>query len=432
MPNFDPVRDVSSEIRVEKYFTHDHEVFVVWLNGRRFVRRKDRNGLRSALWSTADRNAGDKPISPEIEGRLAQIYKYDKVLRFPRLKRQGKTPFDADNPMWENIPRFDPNEVDDTKWLIPSFLPEKGIHLVYGAHGSCKTTLMIYAAKCISEGSHFLGMKTLRRHFLVFDYDSPADFLKLRAIDLDLRLPENPRLIIWNRFKEPTPHPSKQWLKKFVRDHVKKYGVGPVIMFDSFSNVLKPGEGGETTGQIAPIYAYFRKLVDLGATVIVIDHTRRGDDELYGGADKKAKSDSSHCFIGPDKIGVVKVKSTLKRYSPERSDEFSFKVCGHQDEKGNWHITAIQSIEDARKEEEITKIEYISRLIKEMGQDGKEALLDRAAKEGHRRSEITKILGNEKRYWKMRREKSGKHVYRLLEDAGFQNPAPKGAGVLRN
>jgi len=337
------------------------------------------------------------------------------VVRFPRLKRQEQKPFDADNPTWENIPRFDPHEVDDTRWLIPSFLPEKGIHLLYGSHGSCKTTLMIYAAKCISEGSDFLGMKTLRRHFLVFDYDSPADFLKLRAIDLDLRLPENPRLIIWNRFKKSAPRPSDPEIRIFVRRHVKKYGVGPILMFDCWSDLLKPGEGGETTGQIAPIYAYFRKLVDLGATVIVIDHTRRDGIALYGGAEKFAKSDSSHKFMGPDKNGVVTVKSTLKRYSPESSDEFSFKVHGYKDEKGNWRIKRLQAMKDAAKEEKFAKIEYIRRLIKEKGEDGKEALLDKAVQEGHSRAEISKILETEKRNWEMHRGKSGKHTYRLRD-----------------
>ena len=89
-------------------------------------------------------------------------------------------------------------------------------------------------------------------------------------------------------------------------------------------------------------------------------------------------------------------------------------------------------MKDVEKEEKITKIEYIRRLIKEKGEDGKEALLDKAVQEGHSRTEISKILESEKQYWEMHRGKSGKHSYRLLDDAALQNPAPKGAGVLRN
>ena len=408
----------------------------VEINGVEYQRRR-KNEEPQNSWLRLDGYKASETSEPVTQRWIQRRWKKQKkvnhpiIVRFPRLKQPEAKPF-VENPTWENIPRFDPHEVDDTKWLIASFLPEKGIHLLYGAPGSCKTTLMIYAAKCISEGSDLLGMKTLRRHFLVLDYGSPADFLKVRAIDLDLRLPENPRLIIWNRFKKSAPGPSGPEIKAFVRRHVKRYGVGPILMFDCWADLLKPGEGGETTGQIAPIYAAFRKLADLGATVIVIDHTRRDDTALYGGEHKIANSDSSHSFVGPDKKGVVTVKSELKRYSPESSDTFSFKVLGRKDEKGNWRITRLQAMKDAEKEEKIAKIEYLRRLIKEKGGDGKEALLDRAVQDGHSRSEISKLLESGKQYWAMERGKSGKHEYRLVDNADLQNPAPKGAGVLGN
>jgi AAA domain len=391
----------------------------VEINGVEYQQRR-RNEESPNSWLRLDGDKASETSEPVTQRWIQRRWKKQKkinhpiIVRFPRLKQPAAKPF-GENPTWENIPRFDPDEVDDTRWLIPSLLAEKGINLLYGSHGSCKTTLMMYAAKCISEGSDFLGLKTLRRHFLVFDYGNPTDFLKLRAIDLDLQLPENPRLIIWNRLKESVPLPSNSKIKDFVRRHVKKYGVGPILMFDSWADLLKPGEGGETTGQIAPIYAAFRKLVDLGATVIVIDHTRKGDDELYGGAHKFANSDSSHKFTGPDKNGAVTVESTLKRYSPESPDTFSFKVHGYKDEKGNWRIKRVQAMRDAAKEERIAKIQYLRRLIKEKGEDGKEALLDKAVQEGHSRAEISRILESEKKSWEMHRGKSGKHTYRLRD-----------------
>jgi hypothetical protein len=71
MSHVDPLRDVS-EIRVKKHFSRDHEIFVVWLSGQRFERRKKRSGLRPALCSLPDLDDGDRTISPGTQTRLAQ------------------------------------------------------------------------------------------------------------------------------------------------------------------------------------------------------------------------------------------------------------------------------------------------------------------------------------------------------------------------
>jgi hypothetical protein len=388
------------------------------INGRTYQRLL-KKGHKRTLWRSISLEGERRKVAPETQQCIERQWRKHKnhtnsiVVRFPRRKRHFEL-FDGHNLTWENLPRFDPEEVADTNWLIQSFLPETGVHLLYGAEGSCKSTLMLYAGKCIAEGIDFFGMKVTQRRVLVLDYENPSDVLKLRANDLDLKLPENPNFAIWNRFTEIIFHPSDSRLKDLVRGCVRETGAGPIIIIDSWSSVLKSGEGGETTGHIAPLYAHFRKLVDLGATVIVIDHTNKDGTALYGGADKKAKSDSRHRFMGPDKNGFVKVKSTLKRYSPETSDEFSFKICGYRDKSGFWRINRLKTVTDAKKEEETRKIEYVCKLIKEKGKDGKEALLDKAVEDGHSRGEITKILESTTDKWEMYRAQAGKHVYRLL------------------
>src|ERR1700730_7493004 len=51
------------------------------------------------------------------------------VARFPRLKREFL--YDGTNLTWKNAPRFNPEKIDDTEWLIDLFIADKSINLIY-------------------------------------------------------------------------------------------------------------------------------------------------------------------------------------------------------------------------------------------------------------------------------------------------------------
>lgn len=135
---------------------------------------------------------------------------------------------------------------------------------------------------------------------------------------------------------------------ELVTESVAETGHGPWIIFDSWASLLKPGEGGEFTGQIAPIYLQLRKLTDAGATVTVIDHTRKYEKgTLYGGQDKEAKADSIHSLVvyPNDTVPnnpIIRVESWLKRFAPQGVGSFSFEVQSTQDKNGLWHIDALR------------------------------------------------------------------------------------------
>jgi hypothetical protein len=72
------------------------------------------------------------------------------------------------------------------------------------------------------------------------------------------------------------------------------------------------------TGQTAPIYLQLRKLADLGATITVLDHSRKYErGVIYGGQDKEAKVDSIHILLpyenkARESNAIVRVQSWLK------------------------------------------------------------------------------------------------------------------------
>jgi len=110
---------------------------------------------------------------------------------------------------WENVPRFDPNAVHDTKWLVDILFAEGTLSLIYGPRGVFKSTFVLAAGGAVANGEEFLGMKTRKRKVLYLDYENPPDVIKNRVIDLGLGLPENENLVIWDRFgRQPLPQPG--------------------------------------------------------------------------------------------------------------------------------------------------------------------------------------------------------------------------------
>jgi hypothetical protein len=291
--------------------------------------------------------------------------------------------------IWKGIPVFDPSKVRKSHWLIDSFLPEGCIHVVYGPPGVFKSTALLKAAKAVSEGEDFFGMKTRQRMVLYLDYENPSDVLKSRDLDLRLSIP-GPRFTIWDRFHgKPSPIPGDRVLGDFVRRCKKEAGRWPWLIFDSWTSLLKYGEGGETTGQVAPIYAAIRKLRDRGVTCTIIDHSRKyKSDVIYGSGAKMTLIDLSHNFVIHKKSShldshssstVVRVRADLKRYTPRGLGDFSFEVKGKQDKKGAWHIANVEPVKDPILVKREQDVAILKRLIRDNAGLGQRSLAKLAA-----------------------------------------------------
>jgi hypothetical protein len=325
---------------------------------------------------------------------------------------------------WDSAPRFDPDAVRDTKWLVEILFAEGTLSLIYGPRGAFKSTFILAAAGAVASGEEFLGMKTRKRKVLYLDYENPPDVIKNRVIDLGLGLPENENLVIWDRFgKQPPPHPGDPRLQEFVRHCIEAFHRRPWIIFDSGSSILRRGEGGETTGQTAPLYTDLRKLCDTGASISILDHTRKYEEEIiYGGQDKEAKADTLHNFIlhkntiKPERP-IVYVKSWLKRYTPEGEGRLAVEVQSFKDEDGKWHVTGFEPTEDPIVEEKKRYRRILRDLIRDNPDSSQRELANLAAERGMGRDKAEEMLkkGIDK-YWAVGKGDGRKLVYKLLED----------------
>jgi KaiC/GvpD/RAD55 family RecA-like ATPase len=359
----------------------------------------------------------------------------DGIRRFPRTRNYvspqvGSSPQGSNDDIsdlskltWERVPRFDPDRVPKTQWMIEDFLAEGSVQLIFGEPGAFKSSMCLFAARSISKGDSFLGMATRKSRVLVLDYENPANIIRGRCKDIGLHLPKNRNLAIWNRFTSGiVPRPQDDALVDLVHSCVREEGHRLWIIFDSWSSLLREGDGGEMTGQIAPIYAAIRRLTDLGATCTVLDHTRKDDPHtLYGGLDKIAKCDSYHNLIlhpNPSMPGnpIIQVDSWLKRFSPRGDGSFAFEVVSRQSEKGGWHLSELLRAKNPEEVALARKRDRLLQLIRDNPNNSQKelaALASETAEMG--RDEAIDILreGVKTGHWTRIRMKHGLFRYSL-------------------
>ena len=453
--------DAADKIHVQEHNSTDAEIFTVYSHTGCWKRIKPINAAGLALWLKQETSGNQCPVSEGKAAWLNGIWKrrdsYPCIHRFPRNDENGERLLSelasahasgqtdvaialldqikkhlatsilldsghASSSAWKALPRIDPSLILKTKWLISSFLAEGNTQLAYGERGSFKSTFFLAAAKAVANGEQFLGMKTRRRRVLYLDYENPANVIKARNDDLELNLPFNANLVIWNRFgNEPPPRPGDPRLEAIVRACVEETGHGPWLIFDSWSSLLKPGDGGEFTGQSAPIYLNLRRLADLGATITIIDHSKKKKPEiLYGGEDKEAKADLIHNLrMSPSNATpnntTILVESWLKRAAPQGVGSFAFEVQGTCDEKGEWHIVALLPVKAPAEREKEQNIETLRSLIKENTNLGQDALSKLAAERGiPRELAISLLRKGDGKYWQVQKTGHNKSVYSLV------------------
>ena len=209
-------RNSQQAVRVEQYEKGGQVVFGVYRRSRHWEHLEVVQGKDGPIWVERKSDGGSSRVAGKRKRWLENIRRnrneLQKVVRFPRTQKdhRGKELIQAlaeahakgqtesvqrgnlselqshvssmvsssrdtgTRSAWEALPRFDPTRVPTTTWLIDSFLAERSIQLLFGEPGSFKTTVCMFAAKAVSSGENFLGMKTRARRVLILDYENPS------------------------------------------------------------------------------------------------------------------------------------------------------------------------------------------------------------------------------------------------------------------
>jgi hypothetical protein len=129
---------------------------------------------------------------------------------------------------------------------------------------------------------------------LYVDGENPDYVVKKRLAHLGI--PETDNLKIWGHWQsEPPPGPDHPLIQKFAADEK------PLLIWDSLIE-FHPGEEQSAT-ETRRYMKKYRHLAGLGATVLLLHHTGKGEtsQEFRGSSDIKAAVDMSFLLTRPDK-----------------------------------------------------------------------------------------------------------------------------------
>jgi len=226
-----------------------------------------------------------------------------------------------DDPDLRMIPSIADVEATSTEWVVEDMIAEGEYHIISGAPSSMKSMLALSMGYGISKGAEVLGRKTVQKPVLYIDKENPVSLIKDRQVLLGIV--DELNLHYWGSwvFEIPTCFDSV-YLKL-----AEKYK--PVMIFDSMIRLHALDENKAT--EMRQVSESFRRLCNLGATVIVLHH--RGKPSVEGGrspyrgsSEIEAGCDIAYCLAkkktedGP----LLDVRCFKNRHGPETEFRLRF------------------------------------------------------------------------------------------------------------
>jgi archaellum biogenesis ATPase FlaH len=182
-----------------------------------------------------------------------------------------------------------------------------------GESGAGKTTLVTAICSAVERGVPFAGLATQRRPVLILDKENPLSVVVERFDRLGIQ--DGPNFKVWGGWApEEPPAP----FSPIVIEWVKACEPKPLIVVDSLVSFHGGNENDAT--ETRAYMQGFRRLADLGATVIVLHNSGKSDSakEYRGSSDIKASIDVGYHLanLGDSlQLGILRLKAFKARFS---------------------------------------------------------------------------------------------------------------------
>lgn len=161
-------------------------------------------------------------------------------------------------------------------YVVDRLVPEGSITLLYSKGGSGKSTLATQMGGAVSSGTTFMGLGTSQRPVVIIDYENPNAVLKKRI--KAVAGAEN--VYFWTGSNTPPQINQKEWVG--LKDLVLELE-NPLIFIDTLSSSTS-GLDILSNGDYSKVMARIIELRNLGATIVLLHHTPKGDATQYIGA----------------------------------------------------------------------------------------------------------------------------------------------------
>lgn len=242
------------------------------------------------------------------------------LIVFPELEAseansEGEAPAAAREPQMReiaDIPSVLACAFAEVSWLVEGMMANGTVNVLTSEPGAGKTTTALALADAVARGVPFAGLKTAQRPVLVLDRENSAPFI----VDVLTRIgaTDGAELRIWGGWlPEQAPDPGSGIVTTWVLGCDPK----PLIVVDSLIGFHSGDENdaSETRSYLQRC----RRLADMGATVLLLHHTGKGEtsQDYRGSSDIKASADA--CFklanLGPtSRLERLRIKPFKSRF----------------------------------------------------------------------------------------------------------------------
>lgn len=199
------------------------------------------------------------------------------------------------------------------EYVIDGVLAVGTVAAITGESGGGKSTVATAMGGSVAEGRPFAGLPTQRRPVLILDRENPLCVVSERFDRLGIQ--DGLDFKVWGGWcLEEAPVPCSLIVLQWVAACVVK----PLIVVDSLVS-FHDGDENDATETRAYMQG-FRRLADMGAPVIVLHHSGKGESskEYRGSSDIKASIDVGYHLANlgePSQLGILRMKAFKARFS---------------------------------------------------------------------------------------------------------------------